>query len=99
MKPERRSTVARAAICQSSSMEVVDSFPRARTECDHASVANRSRLLIKWFADPESEFTGSAGLVYSPASRNAIPVGITGDAALHTERRQRCAVEGDCLDK
>jgi hypothetical protein len=74
-------------------VEIVDLLPRGRPERHHATVAYRSGLLIKWFADPKSELASPAVLVDSPPGRNAIPLGIAADAALHAERRQRCVVE------
>src|SRR5882762_744503 len=72
VKREPRSSVAHAVICQSGGMEVADRLPRARAECHHATAAHGSRLLIKWFANPESELASSAIFVYSSSSENTV---------------------------
>jgi hypothetical protein len=63
-------------------MEIIDLIPRASPECDHGTVACRGHLLIEWRANPEREFASAAVLVGAPASRDAIPIRIAGDAAL-----------------
>src|SRR6059058_3680430 len=84
MQPQPRSTLAHASICESSRMEIVDRFPRRRAECNHAAVAHRGALLIKWFADPECELPSPAVLVCSPPRGDTIPVRIASDTAFHT---------------
>src|SRR5215472_6928018 len=76
-------------------MEVIDRLPRTCAECHHTAVTNRSRFLIKRFADPESELASSPVLIDSPTGRNTIPLGIVSDTTRHVERRQRRVVEGD----
>src|SRR5271163_1589636 len=97
MKPKSRGTVARTSTCESGAVELIDRLPRARTERDHAAVADRSSFLIEWLADPKSELPGSAVLVYPPARRHPIPLRITGDTAVHSERLQDRTVKCDRL--
>jgi hypothetical protein len=68
-------------------MEIIDFFPRASPEGNHAPVASRSWSCIEWFSDPERQFARTIILIDSPTRRNAIPCRVAGDAALHAEQR------------
>ena len=84
---------------ESCGMEIIDFFPGASPEGNHAAVASRGGSFIEWFSDPEPEFARAIILIGSPARRNTIPFRVACDAALHAQRRKSCVVESSSPQK
>src|SRR5512145_1777059 len=80
VQPQPGRAVRLAAVSESGGVEIVDLFPGARAERNHAAVADRRRLLIERLADPERELAQAIVLVHAPPRRDAVPGRIVRDA-------------------
>src|SRR5689334_7797733 len=99
MQSQSERHVTPASVPDPDGVEIINRLPRRRGERHHASIADGCWLLVERLTDPKRQLARSAVLVYAPARRHAIPIGIIGDTALHSQRRERCAVEKDSFLK